>query len=223
MKIKDIHIKDRPREKLIELGVDRLADEELIAILLRTGVKGKSAVELGSEILKLIQEIGLDRLQLTDLNSIKGLGKAKSAEIFACFEIGKRFLKDKKTHVYQKPEDVWNALTDIRNSKKEHFVALYLDSRSSEINREIISIGNLTSSLVHPREVFEPAIRNYSASVMLAHNHPSGSLEESESDIEVTKKLVAAGKILSIKIVDHIIVTKDGYNSLNSKFPTIFS
>lgn len=141
----------------------------------------------------------------------------KACEIVACFELGKRLLQRKQAEIYLKPKDVWDELKDLRSHKKEHFVIFYLDSRNQEIKREVISIGSLNTNLVHPREVFEPAVRNLAAQIILAHNHPSGDPEPSEDDLEITKKLVESGKILGIEVVDHIIVTKNGFLSFKEK------
>jgi DNA repair protein RadC len=115
------------------------------------------------------------------------------------------------------PQEVWKSLTDIRDNKKEHFVVFYLDSRNKEIAREVISVGTLSDSLVHPREVFEPAIKHSTAQIILAHNHPSGDPAPSPEDIEITHRIVEAGKILGIEVLDHVIVTKDSFMSLKGK------
>lgn len=214
MKIKDLPKVERPREKLEKYGPEKLSEAELLAILLWTGTKNLNVVDLSKKILRKfkngkISEIGLEELKTTD-----GLGIAKACEIIACFELGRRFLKGKQTSVLLSPKDVWDRMADIRGSKKEHFVVFYLDSRSQEIKREIISVGTLNESLVHPREVFEPAIAHKAASIIIAHNHPSGDLEPSDADIGITKKLVDAGKILDIKIIDHVIVVKDKWGTI---------
>ena len=118
---------------------------------------------------------------------------------------------------FLKPKDIWEALADIRENKKEHFIIFYLDTRNHEIKRDIISVGCLNANLVHPREVFEPAIRNLAASVIVAHNHPSGNLEPSQEDLDLTKRLVGAGKLLGIELLDHVIVSKDGFSSFKEK------
>ncbi len=214
MKIKDLPKIDMPREKLEKYGPEKLLDHELLAILLGSGIKGLNVLELSKKILKAISKIGIDKVTFKDLIEIKGLGKAKASEIISCFELGRRVLKDKKTSILLSPKDVWERMSDIRTSKKEHFVVFYLDSRNQEIQREIISIGTLNESLVHPREVFEPAIKNNTSSIILTHNHPSGNTEPSQADIEITKKLIHAGKILDIHIVDHIIVTEKTFSSI---------
>jgi DNA repair protein RadC len=207
MKIKEKPKVERPREKLEKYGPEKLKDAELLAILLRTGTKELDVMKLSQKILRDFQDEKILDATIDELQNIHGLGLAKACEIVACLEFGKRKLKGKKTNILLTPEDVWEAMADIRGSKKEHFVVFYLDSRNQEIKREIISIGTISASLVHPREVFESAIKNNASSIILAHNHPSGDTEPSQDDIEVTKKLIHAGKILDIRVVDHVIVT----------------
>lgn len=208
MKLKNLPKVDLPREKLEKYGPGKLTDAELLAILLRTGTKDLNVLKLSEKVLKKFENEKIIDISIEDLKTIHGLGTAKACEIVACFELGKRMLKDKKASILLSPQDVWERLEDIRGSKKEHFVVFYLDSRNQEIKREIISVGTLNESLVHPREVFEGAIKYNAAGIILAHNHPSGDLEPSEADIEITKKLIHAGKILDIKILDHIVITK---------------
>lgn len=217
MKIKDLPKVDRPREKLIKYGPGKLSNSELLAILLGTGIKGINVVELSNRILKKFTGNSLAKANIKDLKDTLGLGEAKACEIVACFELGKRLLKEKKTELILSPEDVWEQLKDIRDHKKEHFVIFYLDTRNQEITREVISVGSLNANLVHPREVFEPAVKNLAAQIIIAHNHPSGNTEPSEEDLEITKKLVESGDILGIGIVDHIIVAKDSYLSMKAE------
>ncbi len=207
MKLKDLSKFDLPREKLEKYGPGKLSDTELLAILLRTGTKELNVLKLSQKILKKFENEKFIDISIKELKTIHGLGTAKACEIVACFELGKRMLNGKKSSILLSPKDVWERMEDIRGSKKEHFVVFYLDSRNQEIQREIISVGTLNESLVHPREVFESAIKHNAAGIILAHNHPSGDTEPSEVDIEITKKLIQAGKILDIKIVDHVIVS----------------
>ncbi|MFA4888070.1 MAG: DNA repair protein RadC [Candidatus Omnitrophota bacterium] len=217
MKIKEIAKIERPREKLIKYGPGHLSNSELLAILLRSGKKGENVVELANKILKKYKAENLPNVAYDDLKSVPGLGPAKACEIIACFELGKRLLKGKPTALYLTPEDVWKELKDFREHKKEHFVIFYLDSRNQEIKNEVISVGSLNANLVHPREVFEPAVKNLAAQVILAHNHPSGDIEPSEEDIAPNKRLVEAGRILGIEVIDHIIVGQKGYLSFKEK------
>lgn len=217
MKIKDLPKVDRPREKLEKYGPEKLSNSELLAILLRTGAKGLNVVELSRKILGRFNKNSLAKASFKDLKNTFGLGSAKACEIVACFELGRRFLQNKKSQIYLTPKDVWNELKDIRDNKKEHFVIFFLDARNQEIKREIISVGSLNANLVHPREVFEPAVRHLAAQIILAHNHPSGDTKPSEDDLEITKRLTEAGKILGIELIDHIIVTKDKFLSFKNK------
>ena len=216
MKIKDLEKIDLPREKLAKYGSSKLKDYELLAILLGSGIKGLNVLELSKKILKTVEKIGIKKITLKDLLEIKGLGKAKASQVFALFELGKRLNSENKTEILS-AEDVWKLCTDIYDSKKEHFLAFYLDTQNRLIERQIISIGTLNSSLVHPREVFEPAIALHSASVIIAHNHPSQDLTPSIEDKKITERLIEAGKILGIEIVDHIILTKKGYFSFEQE------
>ncbi len=196
--IKDLPKVERPREKLIQYGPEKLSNSELLAILLSSGKKGENVIELASKILKRFSKDKLPNLTFNDLKNYSGLGPAKACEIIACFELGKRLLKDKKVKIYLTPKEIWEELKDLRDHKKEHFVIFYLDSRNQEIKREIISVGSLNANLVHPREVFEPTVRHLAAQIVLSHNHPSGDPGPSEDDLEITKRLVEAGKILGI-------------------------
>lgn len=207
-RIKDLPKIERPREKLIRYGPEKLSTSELLAILLRTGGKGINVVELANNILKKFSSDGLGKANVKELKNTFGLGIAKACEIVACFELGRRLLQHKQSVLLLSPKDVWEELKDIRDNKKEHFVIFFLDARNQEIKREIISIGSLNANLVHPREVFEPAVRYLAAQIIIAHNHPSGDSEPSEDDLVITKQLVDAGKLLGIELKDHVIVSK---------------
>lgn len=216
MKIKDLEKIDLPREKLAKYGSEKLKDHELLAILLGSGIKGLNVLELSKKILETIKKIEIKKVTSADLVKIKGLGKAKAAQVFAMLELGKRLNSENKPEILS-AEDVWKLCADIRDSKKEHFVAFYLDTQNRLIERQIISIGTLNASLVHPREVFEPTIKLSAASVIIAHNHPSGDIGPSLEDKEVTKRLKEAGKILGIDLADHVIVSKTAYLSFQQK------
>ena len=216
MKIKDLPKIDRPREKLEKYGVKKLTEFELLAILLGSGIKGLNVIQLSKKILSIIQKIGIKKITLEDLLKIKGMGKAKASQILATIELGRRLQADKRREILS-AEDIWNLCADIRDSKKEHFAAFYIDTQNCLIERQIISIGTLNASLVHPREVFEPAVRLFASSVILTHNHPSGNCEPSQDDIEITKRLTEAGKILGMDIADHVIITKDKFLSFKEQ------
>lgn len=216
-KIKDLPKFKRPREKLFEKGPDALKDHELLAILLRTGYQGKSALEVAKRILKTIKFEKLSQLSLGELSKIKGVGKSRAAIIIAGIELSKRMFKVESNVIIKTPEDVVKVVSYLRNKKREYLVALYLNARNQLIKSKTISIGTLNESLVHPREVFAPAIKNHAASVILVHNHPSNSLKPSNQDIKITKNISQAGNILGIEVVDHIILAKIGKTSLKEK------
>lgn len=198
-------------------GPGVLSNNELLAILLRTGPQGSGVMELSKKILSEYGGVSLANASFKDLKRIRGLGEAKACEIVAVFELGRRFLKDKKAVLILSPREVWEQLKDIRESKKEHFVVFFLNTQNQEIQRETVSVGTLNTSLVHPREVFEPAVKHLAAQVILAHNHPSGSLEPSQEDLNVTRRLCQSGSVLGIGVIDHVIVTAKGYMSFKEK------
>ena len=214
MKIHDLPNIDRPREKLEKYGPEKLSSAELLAMVLRTGVKGMSAVEVAKKILKEFPEKNIAQATVDDLRKSFGLGTAKACEIVACFELGRRMLQNKQSVLLLTPKDVWDALGDVRDSKKEHFVIFFLDARNQEIKRETVSIGSLNANLVHPREVFEPAIRHLAAQVIVAHNHPSGNTDPSDADKELTRRLADGGRLLGIELLDHVIVCRNSHLSM---------
>ncbi len=214
VRIKDMSRVDMPREKLQKYGPDKLQNYELLGILLGSGIKNLNVLELSKKVLKLIEKKGIKNMVLRDLLEIKGLGKAKASQVIALLVLGSRLGGEEKQEILSE-EDIWKLSSDIRSSKKEHFIAFYLDTQSCLIERQIISIGTLSSSLVHPREVFEPAVSFHAASIIVAHNHPSGSLVPSGADIELTRRLVEAGKILGIKLEKHVLLTEKRYLSIN--------
>lgn len=216
MKIKDLPSIERPREKLQKYGAGKLSNSELLAILLRTGTKEKNAVEIATQLLQKFGNAKIADATIQELAATTGLGRVKAGEIVACFELGRRMLKERKHQLMMTAEDVWKALQDIRDHKKEHFVVFFLDTRNQETKRETISIGTLNANLVHPREVFEYAILHNAAHMIVSHNHPSGNPEPSEEDRKVTQRLVEAGKILGIALLDHIIVAQSGYYSFKA-------
>ncbi len=215
--MRDLPRVERPREKLEKYGAERLLDAELLAVLLGSGTRGMNVLELSKKILREFGGAKLQNTSVDELTEVRGLGTAKACQIVASLELSRRLLKDKKAALILSPEDVWNELRDIRGHRKEHFVVFYLDTRNQEIKREIISVGTLNASLVHPREVFEPAVRNLAAQIVIAHNHPSDNADPSEEDIVLTKRLAEAGRILDIEIVDHVIVSQSGYVSFKEK------
>jgi len=212
-KIKDLPKHEMPREKLIEKGVENLRDSELMAILLRTGIEGKNVLKVSEEILGKFPKKKLLSLDFKKLSEIKGIGPGKACLLLAAFELTKRALEveDNNLPTINSAKDAVAQLQELRTAKKEHFTVLYLNARNQLIHKETISIGTLNASLVHPREVFHPAIEHLAASIIVAHNHPSGGTEPSEADIMLTGRLADAGKLLGIEMIDHIIISKDGY------------
>lgn len=214
MKIKDYPKLDRPREKLLHYrDTSRLKTEELLAIILGSGNKSENVLVLARKILKLITA-NLGHVTIADFEKIRGIGKTKAAQTVATLELGHRFADLKKQRSVISPADIWKDLHAVRESKKEHFFVYYLDIKNTIIKKELISLGSLNASIVHPREVFEPAIRNLAAHIILAHNHPSGDPSPSEADIQITKKIVQAGKILDIEVLDHVVIASVGFTSL---------
>lgn len=217
-KIKELPAHERPREKLLEKGPESLKDKELLAILLRTGLAGKSVVEVAEEVLRKHKLKDILRVKAEDLKKIKGLGGDKIATILAAFELAKRALDkaDNNLPIIASARDAVNYLQELRAAKKEYFVALYLNARNQLIHKEIISIGTLNSSLVHPREVFKPAIDHLAAGIIISHNHPSGNLDASEEDLKMTDKLRQAGEILGVEILDSLIVVENRFKSFKA-------
>lgn len=222
MRIKDISKENRPRERFLKSGAGSLSDAELLAVILQKGTKEENVIDMSN---RLISKYGLDKLSdlsLNELQEIKGIGPAKAMQIKALFEFSKRHSKAVKTKeivTIEKPEDVYNYFVDeLKDKKKEHFYALLLDSKNKIIKKDLVSVGTLDSSLVHPREVFKEAIKNSAAGIILVHNHPSGDPEPSENDVEITQKIAKAGNLLNIKILDHVIIAEKGWNNIKIKY-----
>ncbi len=212
--IQNIENIDQPREKLIAYGPEKLSTTELLAILLRTGKKGQNVLEMSKSLLAKYKTGGLVSATHAQLLDFSGLGPAKAGELVACIELGKRLLKDKQSVLLLTPEAVWQELKDIRTYKKEHAVVFFLNIRKQVIEKRIVSIGTLTATMLHPRELYEPAIKVHAASIILAHNHPSGDPEPSSDDIALTRRIVEAGKILGIELLDHVIVAPQTWVSM---------
>ncbi len=218
--MKDIPLSERPRERLINKGVEYLSNEELLAILLKTGTKDSSVKVLASNILKQLDNINsLKDINLQNLIKIKGIGKVKACEILAAIELGKR-LNEKTMYINQikiySSDSIYEYYKDKLNDKKqEHFYCVYLDVKNHIIKDKLLFIGTINESLIHPREIFKEAYLLSAFSVICVHNHPSGNVNPSNNDIVMTKQLKEVGKMLGIKVLDHIIIGKDGYFSFN--------
>ena len=213
MKIKDRYKEDRPREKLAKSGAGRLSDLELLMAIIGSGNAQADVGTIARQVLKLLQD-KKGELAYGDLRSVVGLGEAKIPVILASLELAKRYLVDSDQPVVDSPGKAVALLTNIRDKKQEHFVCLTLDGANRLIAQRVVTIGTLTASLVHPREVFADAITDRAAGIIVAHNHPSGSLEISQADRDVTDRLTEAGKLLGITLIDHIVVTKSEYRSI---------
>lgn len=202
----------RPREKLQARGVAALSDYELLMAIIGSGNKYTDVTKIARDVLALLRR---DRsLTVEALSSIKGMGHAKVAEIVASYELASRYLLDSERPIIDSPEAATMQLADIRNKKQEYFVCLTLDGANRLIAKRIVTIGTLTASLVHPREVFADAITDRAASIIVAHNHPSGSLDASAADLAVTQRLVDVAKLLGIELRDHLIITKTSHVSI---------
>lgn len=222
MTVKELPSDDRPREKLLQKGAESLSDAELIAILLRTGRKGKSVLEISQELINDEKNLALLATRsVKSLTKISGIGNDKAVTLAAAFELSRRILSQSKWRSDKKitsPQDIADIFIPIlRDEVKEKFIVVCLNSTNKVIKYETISVGNLNSSVVHPREIFKVAIDNNSASIILIHNHPSGNPEPSNEDIRITKKLVESGKILEIPVFDHVIIAGETYTSFVEK------
>jgi len=214
-KIKDIPKFDRPREKMDRNGPQALSDIELLAVLLGSGIKGKDVFKVARDILKVAHK-DFNDINLKTLKNINGVGLAKASQIMAAIEFSKRFLIKDRIKITCS-NDIVKMTEELKNKKQEYFLTFTLDGAHNLIQKRIVFIGTLNQSLVHPREVFANAITDRAAGVIFVHNHPSGSVEPSKEDISITNRLVEVGKLVGINVVDHIIVSKDGYFSFNEK------
>lgn len=208
---------EKPRERLQHFGPDALSVQELLALILGRGVHGEPVMVICQRLISKFGSLqGIADASLEDLCQIKGLGVAKASQLIACFQLQKR-LKDHTLHNFDKITS-FERIADLLirtygHHKREHYVIVSLDTRNKLLGMDLISVGTLNASIVHPRETFESAIRRHAAKVIIAHNHPSGDPDPSQADLETTKRLKDAGQILAIEVVDHIIVTKDKYLS----------
>ena len=208
MKILDIPKQNRPRERFISNGPSALSDSELIAIILRTGTKNENVIDMSN---KLINEYGLDKLfecSLEELQKIKGIGQSKAMQLLAMAELGKRHAQSKRPlKRITNAKDVFNLFHDtLKDEKQEHFYIITLSTKNHILGEHLISKGVLDAAILEPREVFRPAIKSAASKIILIHNHPSGDPHPSDEDLEVTKKLINAGDLLNIKVLDHIII-----------------
>ena len=216
--IRDLPIVERPRERLAALGAEALKSEELLAVVLRTGYKGHGVVEVARDILKKFSLPQLLAMPYSSLSAIRGMGESRAAVLLAALELARRGQQAAETGlpVLQSVGDVAAQAIDIRDKKKEYLLAFFLNARHQLIAKETISIGTLTASLAHPREIFSPAIGKAAAGVILVHNHPSGNPSPSDEDIRLTRRISQAGQIMGIELLDHLIIAENGCYSFKT-------
>ena len=210
--IRDMARVERPRERLEKLGPEALGDAELLAIILRTGYRGHGALEVAENLLQPQPLTDFLGMPLARLKNLKGMGLSRAAVLLSAAELVKRAQKKLGTDypVIHSMNDIVSQAVDLRPKKKEHLMAFFLNARHQMIAKEIISIGTLTASLAHPREIFTPAIGQAAAGIILVHNHPSGDPTPSDEDIRLTKRIAQAGHIMGIDLLDHLIVAETG-------------
>lgn len=219
--MREVHEADRPRERFLRQGPDSLSNQELLAILLRTGTKEESVLMLANRILVQFEKLhALKHATVEEMIGIKGVGEAKAIQILAAIELGKRLAQKEMDSKYtiRSPEDAAHFLMpEMTSLQQENFVALFLNVKNQIVHKQTIFVGSLNASIVHPREIFREAIRRSAASILVAHNHPSGNPTPSPEDIDVTKRLIEAGLIVGIELIDHIIIGDHQFISLKEK------
>jgi DNA repair protein RadC len=219
--LRELPSEERPRERMQRYGAGALSNAELIAILLRTGTVAESAVKLAERLLAKAGGLRqLVEMTLEQMTAVRGIGKAKALQLMAGIEIGRRLAASRMEPeaAVRSPRDVAElVMEELRYLRKEHFVVLFLNTKNRVIGRETLSIGSLNASIVHPREVFRSAIARSSASIICVHNHPSGDPTPSQEDIEVTRRLAEAGRIIGIDLLDHIVIADRSYISLKEQ------
>lgn len=219
--LRDLPHEERPRERMMHYGAESLSQAELLAILLRTGTRRESAIHIAQQMLGKIGGLrGLVDLSIEELTEINGIGPAKAVQLKAGIELGRRIANSRFTMpvIIRCPGDAAEILTEqLRYLQKEHFVCLFLNTKNHVIGQETLSMGSLNASIVHPREVFRAAIKCSSAAIICAHNHPSGDPTPSPEDIALTSRLVQAGEIVGIDVLDHLIIGDSSFVSLKEK------
>ena len=220
--VHDLPLSERPRERMAKLGSEALSSQEILALILGRGTKGESVIITSQKLLSKFGNLkNLASASVEELTQVKGIGPAKAAQIKATFELSRRLensLIEPDKITVKSPEDViGKARALLKGKKKEHFVILCLDTRNHLIKTDVVSIGSLDCSIVHPREVFKEAISSSAASVIFVHNHPSGDPTPSEDDIKMTKRLIEAGEIIGIEVLDHIVICDKEHLSMKAK------
>jgi len=219
--VKEMPEDERPRERLARVGPQALSSAELLAIILRTGVKGENVVTMASRLrAKYGGLAGLSRVELAQLGQEHGLGPAKASQLLAALELGRRLMAESPEERFQirAPQDAANLLIPlIGHQEQEHFVVLYLDTRNRVMDREVLYKGSLNTSLVRIAEVFRGAIRRNCAAIIVAHNHPSGDPSPSPEDVALTRRLVEAGKLVEVEVLDHVVIGQGRFVSLRER------
>jgi len=214
MRIADLEPAERPRERLMRLGPEALRDDELLALLLGTGMPGRSSLDIARGLLERCGARELVRMPAVALSRAGGLGVGRACAVAAARELVRRWdSRIADGAELSGPRQVWEHLQGLRHKRKEHFVALYLSARNRLLHTETVSVGTLTASLVHPREVFGPAVERAAAGIIVAHNHPSGEARPSPEDRAATARLERAGRILGVPLLDHVVVADGGFFS----------
>lgn len=218
MKIHNMLVSERPREKIINHGVEGLNNTELLAVVLQSGFKDESALVLGGRVISMLDH-GLQDLTHTtyeELIAVKGIGPAKACQILSAIELGKRVAVEKRQMLgkINSPTTVVNFFQNqLRHINKEKFIVVFLNTKNIISSYEVISVGSLNASIVHPREVFNRAIKRSAAAILLVHNHPSGNPEPSKEDEAITSRLCEVGQLIGIRVLDHLIISDDKYFS----------
>ncbi|RYG74826.1 JAB domain-containing protein [Lentibacillus lipolyticus] len=219
--IKDVPKEERPRERLVKYGPGQLANQELLAILIASGTKDESVMVLANRVLMHFEGIHLLKdATMEELTAIKGIGEAKAVLLLAAMELGRRMsqFKQSERYVVRSPEDGADyVMEEMRSLNQEHFVVLFLNTKNQIIHRQTIFIGSLNASIVHPREVFREAVKRSAASIICAHNHPSGDPAPSQEDVHVTRRLAESGKMIGIELLDHLVIGDRKFVSLKEK------
>ncbi|MCR5761055.1 MAG: DNA repair protein RadC [Sphaerochaetaceae bacterium] len=211
--IKEIPRDSRPREKMRSEGVSNLSDLELVCSIIGKGQKGRPVQDIAEDFLQTISSLNVANLSPEDLNGIKGLGEANSALLCASLELGRRFLSCRKKNL-SRPADIFDYLRHYGDRMQEHLICIILNGALELLAIKVITVGLINRTVCHPREVFADAVALRASSIILAHNHPSGNLEPSMNDLDVTDSIEKAGRILGIRLMDHIIFCQDSYRSM---------
>lgn len=219
--VRDMPIEEKPREKLMAHGADALSSAELLAIILGVGTKKEEVLTMTSRIVREYgEEAIVDQTSPEAVSKTLNVPIAKACQIVATFALGRRFFSHKqggKPQLIRTPKDVWELTSDMRTLPKEQLRGFYLNSRYTVVHSEVLALGSVDASIVHPREVFRPALEYNASALILVHNHPSGDIMPSKADLDITQQLAQAGELMGIELLDHIVVTQGGYQSIMGK------